>query len=426
MNKQEYKAKRSEMISAADALIKEGKLKESDLKMQEITDLDAQWEKSKLEQANANSLEDNHKVLNLASKSVNIEGQSIETTGQTGATGTFGGVGRMNAADHKVLFKNDLLAKQTPNINNLSLGKYIKGAITGKWDFAQAEQHEFRALSTATANVLIPQVLSNQVIDEARNQSIFFQSGVPMLPMDTNNLTISRVKTDPGFGFKTEGAPVEDATMEFEPVTLKSKTVYGLMSITLEALQSSANLESVVRNAMAESIARTIDRACLFGDGVNEPKGVLTYDDINRITETTDLTGYDPFVRAIGAVRKANGEPTAWALNATTDEQLNLLVDTNGNPLAVPPVITNMERMISNQLPDNGGVNANESTSIIYDPNALLIGLQSPISIELSREAEDAYRKGLVYLRVYAMVDIAVLRPKHITNITGLKRVATV
>lgn len=422
MNKTEYKTKRTAMLAEADKLIKDKKLVESEAKMQEIKDLDDQWEQSKLDQANARALNGGTVVTNLEGKAANIDGQSIGATGEKG-TSSFGGIGQMNTTlDHKILFKNQSLAADTPNVKGLSLGKYIKGAITGKWEFAQAEKLEFQALSTATASVMIPEVLSNQVIDMARNKSIFFQSGVPLIPMETNNLTISRVSKDPDFLFKAEGADVgAESTMEFEPVTLKSRTVYGLMSITLEALQSSANLEAVVRNAISESIARTIDRACLFGDGANEPKGVLTYDDINLIPQTADIANYNPFVRAIGAVRAANGEPTAWALNASTDEDLNLLVDANGNPLAIPPVVSGLDRMISNQLPNNGGTNTDESTSIIYDPNALLIGLQSPISIELSRQADDAYRKGIVYLRVYAFVDIAVLRPKHISSITGLK-----
>lgn len=327
----------------------------------------------------------------------------------------------------KVLTRSQKLSDLYPNHDNLSLGKYLRGAITGNWSNASKEREEFRSLSTATSNVLIPKVLSSQVIDTARNQSILFQSGVPMLPMDTNNLTISKVKQDPDFEFKAEGAETTEKTMEFEPVTLQSKTVYGLVSVTLEALESSANLETIVRNTMAESIARTIDKACLFGlPENNEPKGILTYDDINLQAETESFKGYQPFIKAIGSIRRANGDPTAWALNAATDEQLNLLTAYDGNPLQVPKVVEDLNRMISNQLPFNDGDGLDESTSIIYDPNALLIGMQSPIKIEVSREAEDAFKKGLVYLRVYSMIDIAVLRPKHIAKITGLKAAETV
>lgn len=326
----------------------------------------------------------------------------------------------------KIFTRNQKLSDVYKNTDNLSLGKYLRGAITGNWSDASKEQNEFRSLSTATSSVLIPQVLSSQIIDKARNESILFQSGVPMVAMESNNMTISRVKSDPIFGFKAEGAATTEKTMEFEPVTLKAKTVYGLVSVTMEALQSSTNLESIVRNTMAESIARTIDKACLFGSTEDEPKGILTYDDINTLSETAGLKNYNPFVKAIGAIRRANGEPTAWALNADTDEQLNLLADNTGNPLVIPDVVGKLNRMVSNQLPNNEGTEANESTSIIYDPNSLLIGLQSPVMVEVSREANDAFHKGLVYLRVYAMLDIAVLRPKHITKITGLKEATAI
>lgn len=371
---------------------------------------------------NISELEKEIKNLNQEKKELQkrslAEGKTVSSMNFETGSSTYG----ENGVDGQtILTRGQSLSDLYPNKDNLSLGKYLRGAITGNWSNAEKEQNEFRSLSTATASVLIPQVLSSQVIDLARNQSILFNSGVPMVPMESNNLTISKVKTDPNFEFKAEGAETTEKTMEFEPVTLKSKTVYGLVSVTLEALESSANLEQVVRNAMAESIARTIDKACLFGSTTSEPKGILTYEDINVQAETTGLTNYSPFVKAIGSIRKANGEPTAWALNADTDELLNLLVNGDSNPLTIPPVVAGLNRMISNQLPNNEGTGTDESISMIYDPNALLIGMQSPIRIEVSREAADAYKKGLVYLRVYAMIDIAVLRPKHITKITGLK-----
>lgn len=381
------------------------------------------------------SLDQESRQLQVLKTKATIEGinngtistRSIATFGEGGSpiwTGETNGMkDPIKSLDNgsKILTRSQKLSDVYRNTENLSLGKYLRGAITGNWSNATKEQNEFRSLSTATASVLIPEVLSSQVIDTARNQSILFQSGVPMVAMESNNMTISRVKTDPVFGFKAEGLETTEKTMEFEPVTLKAKTVYGLVSVTMEALQSSANLEEIVRNTMAESIARTIDKACLFGSTADEPKGILTYSDINVQAETTALSNYSPFIKAVGAIRRANGDPTAWALNADTDEQLNLLADNTGNPLVIPSVVEKLNRMVSNQLPNNEGVGTNESTSIIYDPNALLIGMQSPIMVEVSREAGDAFHKGLVYLRVYAMLDIAVLRPKHITKITGLK-----
>jgi HK97 family phage major capsid protein len=411
MDKQTYKNQRNAMLAEADALIQDGKLKESEAKMNEIKKLDVEF-------ANKKSLETDHGVMDLASKSVKIEGgKVVEAT-----TGAFA-ISDDNQK-HKLYFKNDKLSTKTPDHKNLSLGKYLKGAITGDWKGAPNERLEFQALSTATASVMIPEILSNQVIDLARNKSIFFQSNVPMIDMESNNLTISKVATDPVFGFKAEGAPATESTMTFEAVRLQSKTCYGLMSITLEALQSSANLEEVVRNTMAEALAQTIDRAFLYGDGINEPAGVLTNPDINAITGGA-IENFDPFVKAVGAVRRGNGDATTWALNATTDEELNMLKDTTSQPLNSPDVLDGLDKIISNQLLDNEGVGLNESTSIIYDPTSMIIGMQSPISVELSREANDAYQKGIVYLRVYCMTDIQLLQPKWFSKVTGLTPVVT-
>ncbi|PYI54500.1 phage major capsid protein [Paenibacillus flagellatus] len=352
-----------------------------------------------------------------------INNGNVETRAIHPGTSSFETAITSTGDEVRIYRRNHRLSDFHPNKEELSLGRYLRGAITGDWKNADKEQMEFRALSTATSSVMIPEVLSAQVIDLARNKSILFQSNVPMVEMTSNNLTISKVKTDPTFGFKAEGAATTESVMEFEGVTLKSKTAYGLISVTLEALKSSGNLESVVTNAIAESMARTIDLKCLYGQTANnEPKGILTYSEIGEQAETAALANYSPFVKAIGKVRKANGEPTAWALNATTDEMLNLLLNTQGDPMTIPPVVSNLQRLISNQLPSDGGTGTNESTSLIYDPSALLIGLQSPLMVEISREAGDAWQKGIVYLRVYAMLDIAVLRPERICKITGLKQ----
>ena len=429
MNKKQYKEKRNKLLNQAKQLLEDGKLKESEEIMKEIEELDANFNAMATAQANFNTLND-----------ANRGGTDITSTLFSGGQSLISGKGIIapsvpaseyqtpDGREIKVYRKGNPLSATYPNNEGLNLGKYLKGAITGDWTGAKMEMNEFKALSTATTQVLIPQVLSSQVIDMARNISVLFQSGVPMIPMETNNLTISRVKQDPAFAFKPEGEETQESDMEFEGVELKTKTAYGLMSITIEAMNSSANLETVVAQAMAESLARLIDYKLLFGAGADadEPQGILTYSTINEQPAGDSLENYEPFVRAIGKIRQSNGEPTAWVLNATTDEHLNLLTDANGNPLIIPPVLNGLERLVSNQLPADGGTDGDESVSMIYNPEAILIGLQLPLSVEVSREALDAWKKGLVYLRVYAMVDVALLRPKWVTKISGIKQAIAV
>ena len=152
-----------------------------------------------------------------------------------------------------------------------------------------------------------------------------------------------------------------------------------------------------------------------------EPKGVLTYDTIKSVPVTAALEGYSPFVKAVGAIRKENGEPNSFVVNAATDEKFSNLTDTTGQPLNPPKVLEGLQYRVSNQLPADGGETLDESTALIFDSQAMAIGMQVPIIIQASDSAHDAYTKGAVYIRVYSMLDICLLKPEHVCMITGLK-----
>lgn len=235
---------------------------------------------------------------------------------------------------------------------------------------------EYRALTTVTGSVTIPQVLSAQILDVARDNSLLLSSGVPLVPMESNNLTIARLKEDLAFGFKPEGEAIEETPAEFEGVELKAKTAYGLMSASLELVRSGANLKEFLLQAMGQALGRAIDRGLLFGSLAHEPAGILLSDKINDVQQVAALSDYAPFVQAVGKVRRANGEPTHMAINAEIDEVLNGLMTDQGLYLAPPPVLEKLTRILSNQLPADGGTGQNESTAMVFDPKAILVGIR--------------------------------------------------
>ena len=56
MNKQEYLEKRQVLMNEAEGLINEGKIEEANAKMEEVKQLDNQWEEIAKAQANLNAL----------------------------------------------------------------------------------------------------------------------------------------------------------------------------------------------------------------------------------------------------------------------------------------------------------------------------------------------------------------------------------
>ncbi|MGV1042032.1 phage major capsid protein [Clostridium perfringens] len=309
----------------------------------------------------------------------------------------------------KLVNKGDSFFNATIKNNendNLSIGKYVKGMLTGDWENAASEKATYRELTTSTGKTLIPQELSAQIIDLARPQMAL--GDIPILPMESNNMTIARIEKDPVFQFKEELAKAEFSDMSFGSVELKSRTIYGLMKISLELLNSAKNIDQVIQQAMANSIAQSIDTVGLYGDGQLQPKGILTYEDINIISsDDIETSKYKSFVKGIGSITKANGTPTTISYNSNIDTSLSLLTDTTGQPLNMPKKVEGLQHKVSNNMKDN--------QAMVYDNNSIVMGLQNKIIIDTSSEL--GFEDGSVWLRVYAMLDFAILKPKSITRI---------
>ena len=85
MNKEQYLEQRNALLAEVEALIAEGKIDESNAKMEEVKELDNQWEQVKLANANLNALKDNITGIELENRGVEPKGEVtvVETVAQT-------------------------------------------------------------------------------------------------------------------------------------------------------------------------------------------------------------------------------------------------------------------------------------------------------------------------------------------------------
>ncbi len=425
MNYDKYLSDRQKLQSQAQALINAG-TKESFEKADELLDqmskLDEQYTaETRLQMAN-------DRVMNSEPRGILLPWMSGEHmdmvsgrcyyTGAEPQDNTF-----LSAAQTMV----DIARRENPDAVTLlnmdgALGSIVRGMVTGKWDSLELKN----IVTTTSSGTLIPSVLSAQIIDLMRNLSLFTAAGVPVAYMDSNNLTISRVKTDPTFKFKQEGEAAEESSFELDGVELKSKTAYGYAYITLEAIQSSQNLDTVLRQVFAAAMANAIDVAMLYGQKAGSggydsfaPSGIMNDSDI-LVTQSGETPSYDDIVKAAGAIRRANGVPMTWAVNAATDEALELLKDSTGQYLAPPKALDSLQKIVSNQLAasDETGYDA-----LVFDPKAMLIGVQNNLQIKII-EDEACLKRGLVGFQIYSMLDCKVVRPKAICKVTGIGKAA--
>ncbi len=328
------------------------------------------------------------------------------------------------ASRNNMIFDNSQKAENQHQgeSRSLDLGKYVKGVVTGDWANADIEK---RAVMTSAAGVIIPQELSSQIINISRDLSLFASSNVPIIPMGSNNLTIARIKNLPTFKFKKEGEKSSESGFELEPVKLEAKTAYGYAYVSLEAIRSSANLGSILTNVFSQAIADCIDKCMLYGQYNDSsssydefaPKGILNDETINTIA-ASEKVSYDDFIKALGKIKAKNGEPKFYGINTYTEEQMSLLKASDGTYLEPPKAIQNISHIVTNQLIHN---EVSGSDAIVFDPNAMVIGIQDNINIKMFDNTDYCIENGMIGFRVYAMIDCVVTMPKHICKITGIK-----
>ena len=315
-----------------------------------------------------------------------------------------------------------MVSRLTPDQRRpLDLGKYVRGAVTGNWDNAAEER---AAMSTSTTGVIIPQMLSAQIIDKARNLSLFTAAEVPVIPMTSNNLTIARVATDPVFAFKEELAEASESSFTLDSVELKAKTAYGYAYVSREAILSASNLSDILFKVFSQAFADMCDRGMLYGQTAEgslvdyAPAGIMNDTDIHSVAATN--VRFNAFIRAIGKIKKNNGVPSVVGMNAATEEILSLLVDSNGQVLEVPKAFADLKKVVSNQLveDENDG-----SDALVFDPKAMVIGLQNQLVFRMFQDTDYCIKRNAVGFQIYAMLDCVATQPKHIAKITGIKEV---
>ncbi len=335
----------------------------------------------------------------------------------------YGSSDKVNLSDgNSYALRSDesLVSRLTPDQKKpLDLGKFVRGTVTGNWTNAEEERS---AMSTSTTGTIIPQILSAQIIDKARATSLFSAAGVPIVPMITNNLTIARVKDDPVFSFKEELEEASESSFTLEPVQLKAKTAYGYAYVSLEAIESASNLSEILLKVFSQAFADMCDRGMLYGQTSEgslvdyAPAGIMNDVNIHSV-EATNVR-YDDYIRAIGKIRRSDGNPTVVGINAATDELLSLLTDSNGRNLEEPKSFAELTKIISNQLVEDENAG---SDALVFDPNAMIIGLQNRLVLRMFQDTDYCIKNGAVGFQIYAMLDCVATQPKHIAKITGIK-----
>ena len=126
-----------------------------------------------------------------------------------------------------------------------------------------------------------------EFIDALRNASSVMQAGARMLGGLTGDVKIPKKTAASTAAFvASEGAASSESEMTIGNVSMSPKTLGAFTDVTRQLIiQSSLDVEALIRDDLASSIAVAIDKAGLEGSGSSgNPTGILNVTGVNQVT----------------------------------------------------------------------------------------------------------------------------------------------
>ena len=291
----------------------------------------------------------------------------------------------------------------------------------------------YRDLTTSTAsgtskagNTVATDLLAERFIDVLRNRMVLNTLGAQFLTGLQGNVAIPR-KTSAAdvYWVGENSAPTESTNKPaFDQVTMSPKTLAAYVDYSRRLmLQSSLDVEAMVRNDLATSIAVAMDGAAVAGSGTNRPTGVLNTSGIGSVTLGTNggaptwamVTNLVKEVEVDNALNGAAAFLTNGQVKAKMANTPRQASGVEGNFILGPDIanLFGYPLITSQQVPSNlskGSASGTLSAMIFGVWSDLLVGQWS--GIDLMADPYTGSNAGTVRIVAFHDCDFAVRHPE--------------
>lgn len=288
--------------------------------------------------------------------------------------------------------------------------------------YLPGEAFEVRALTAGgDGAALVPtDQRPDLYISALKANTIVRRLGATVLSGLTGNVDIPKETGNPAIGWVAENAALSSGEATFGSVAMAPKHAGALTEWSRNMLmQSSPDVETLLRSMLARDLGLAIDKAAIQGGGTNEPVGVLATAGIQTQAYATSI-----LATAAAMIEKADianvDAARAFLSTANVKKQAMLAADSTGQPLGMAAVFHGERAEFSNQVPTTLNPSANKHGLIYGDWSQLLIGIWSEIDVLVNPFESTAYSKGNVSIRAMATVDCAVRHPAAFVSATGV------
>ena len=271
------------------------------------------------------------------------------------------------------------------------------------------------AQTTTTAATITPDdYRADQFVGILRNALVVRSLGARVLSDLRGDVVIPRQKTSHTAEWLAEGDALTDSGMTFDSIKLQPRHVGAITELSRQLLQqSNPAIESLVRNDFVAVVSAAVDKALISGDGVKEPKGLLT---AATGTGTLATPSWAAVLELIEGLALKNISPNHWL---TSPEVATVLRSTlkaasagseylmqNGQMAGLPVAVTNQV-----------GKNGTTGQIILGDFSEMIVGQWGGIDVLANQYAEGPYSRGAVQVRILTTLDMIPRRPEAFTVI---------
>jgi HK97 family phage major capsid protein/HK97 family phage prohead protease len=263
-------------------------------------------------------------------------------------------------------------------------------------------------LPSGGGNLVADDLLAGSFIDLLRNRLALANAGVTMLTGLQGNVSIPRQSSASTAYWVGENVAPTESQQAIDQVNMTPKTVGAYVDYSRRLLlQSSVDVEGMVRNDLTRVIALELDRAGIYGTGSsNQPLGLTNTTGIGSQTISTYGT-FDEYIGMETDVATANADAGSlrYIINAAARGALKSTAK-SASAVAAGFVFENNEingypAIVSNQLQSND--------ALFGDFSMMIMGMWS--GLDLTVDPYAGATAGTVRIIALQDVDFAVKQP---------------
>lgn len=405
MNREQYLAKRNELYTQAKGLIENGELDKADELMEEIKNLDAEFEKQSKAAANLAALENTGIAAPITNQIVNTG--NLISNGLPG-NGTSPNENVENEESYHDAFLNYLMGNELSNEQQDVFKKFNLG--------------------TKDTEVVIPKQTASKIWEEAEKHYPFYAKTLKTNVKGSFELIQEDESSDAAF--YEEGDETESGTETFKTFILSGCELSRCIDVSWKLKEMSMeDFENYIVRKMAKKMGEGAATAVMQGKGKPgkdetfkpEPNGVVTVlkaeTGTPQIVEYTDVPTYDNITELFSKI-KSSYKKEIYARNTYIWNTLAKIVDKTGKPYFIADTTKGGVGMIFG-APVYEDDSVPEDTCVCGDATLYQTNFNKSITLD----TEEQKKKHITSYIGYAILDGAPITNKAFAILT--KKVVT-